>query len=93
VERSEPWGSLLAGDPAGRGAQDGVEVVTSAEVARQGPPVLQMADAVLHADPLGRVGSAFGLVCCGEGGWDRQLVRPPNRPRREDCAAVCALNP
>jgi hypothetical protein len=65
------WGLLLAGDQYGQGAQHGVEVVASAEVTGQGPPVLQVADAVLDADPLGRVSPAFGLVCRGEGGRDR----------------------
>src|SRR3712207_4034158 len=78
------WGSFLAGDQPGGGAQHGVGVVASAEVPGQGPPVLQVADAVLDADPLGRVSSAFGLVCRGEGGWDRQLVLPPGRPRSDD---------
>jgi hypothetical protein len=78
------WGSLLAGDQYGHGAQHGVEVVASAEVTGQGPPVLQMADVVLDADPLGRVNSAFGLVRGGEDGRDRQLVLPPSRPRSDD---------
>jgi hypothetical protein len=44
------WGSLLAGDQSGDRTQDGVEVVASAEVTREGAPVLQVADAVLDAD-------------------------------------------
>jgi hypothetical protein len=36
---------------------------------------------VLDADPLRRMGPAFGLVRGGEGGRDRQLVLPPSRPR------------
>jgi hypothetical protein len=43
-----------------------------------------VADAVLDADPLGRMSSAFGLVCRGDRGADRQLVFPPGRPRGED---------
>ena len=38
--------------------QDRVQVFASTEVARQGPPVLQVADAVLDADPLRRMGLA-----------------------------------
>ena len=38
---------------------------------------------MLHADALGRVSSAFGLVRRGDGGEDRDLVLPPGRPRRE----------
>ena len=66
-----PWGSSLAGDRSGDGAQDGVEVVASAEVSGPGPPVGQVAVAVLHADPLDGVGLACGLVRGGEGGRDR----------------------
>jgi hypothetical protein len=44
------WGSFLAGDQSGDRTQDGVEVLASAEVTREGPPVLQVADAVLDAD-------------------------------------------
>jgi hypothetical protein len=58
-------------------------VVASAEVPGQGPPVLQVADAVLHADSLRRVSPAFGLVRRGHGGKDRDLVLPPGWPRRE----------
>ena len=58
-------------------------MLASAEVPSQRPPVLQVADAVLDADPLGRVGLAFGLVGGGEGWWDRQLVLPPGRPRSD----------
>ncbi len=81
VEPGRSWGSFLTGDQSGDGAQHGVEMVASAEVSGQGPPVLQVADAVLHADPLRRMGPAFGLVRGGEGGRDRQLVVPPGRPR------------
>src|SRR3712207_833507 len=62
------WGSFLAGDQSGDRRQHRLQVLASAEVARQGPPVLQVADAVLHADPLRRVSSAFGLVRRGDGG-------------------------
>jgi hypothetical protein len=71
VERFRSWGSFLAGDQSGDRTQDRVEVLASAEVTRQGPPVLQVADAVLDADPLRRMGPAFGLVGGGEGGRDR----------------------
>jgi hypothetical protein len=66
-----PWGLFRAGDRSGDRAQDGVEVLASAEVASQGPPVGQVAVAVLDADPLGGVGLACGLVGGGEGGRDR----------------------
>ena len=59
---------FLTGDESGDCAQDHVEVVTSAEVTSQGPPVLQVADAVLDADALRRVSPAFGLVRRGDGG-------------------------
>jgi hypothetical protein len=83
VKRFGSWGSFLAGDQSGDRTQDGVEVFASAEVTREGPPVLQVADAVLDADPLGRVSPAFGLVRRGDGGEDRDLVLPPGRPRSE----------
>jgi hypothetical protein len=51
-------------------------MLAPAEVTGQGPSVLQVADAVLDADPLGGVDLAFGLVGGGEGGQDRQLVSP-----------------
>jgi hypothetical protein len=78
------WGSFLAGDQSGDRGQDGVQVFASAEVASQGSPVLQVADAVLDADSLGRVSSAFGLVRRGESGRDRQLVLPSGPSRGED---------
>src|SRR5215218_9888785 len=56
------WGSFLTGDQSGDRGKDRVQVLASAEVARQGPPVLQVADAVLDTDPLPGVGLAFGLV-------------------------------
>ncbi|WP_244274400.1 hypothetical protein [Geodermatophilus obscurus] len=62
------WCSFLAGDQPGDRGPDGVEVLASAEVPGQGSPVLRVADAVLDADPRGRVRSAFGLVCRGDGG-------------------------
>jgi hypothetical protein len=46
------WGSFLTGDESGDRTQDGVEMLASAEVAGQGAPVLQVADAMLHADSL-----------------------------------------
>jgi hypothetical protein len=46
-------------------------LVTSAEVTREGPTALQVADAVLDADPLRAVGSVFGFVHRGEGRRDR----------------------
>jgi hypothetical protein len=61
-------GPFLAGDPSGDRAQDRVQVIPSAKMTGQGPPVLELADAVLHADPFGRVSLAFGRVCRGEGG-------------------------
>ena len=70
VKLIRSWGSFLAGDQSGDGTQHRVEVLASAEVPGQGPPVLQVADAVLHADSLRRVSSAFGLVRRGEGGRD-----------------------
>src|SRR3712207_5688216 len=70
--RSGSWGSFLTGDQSGDRGKDRVEMLTSAEVARQSPPVLQVADAVLRADPLGRVSPAFGLIAAradGTGSW------------------------
>ena len=67
MKRFGSWGSFLAGDQSGHDAQHGVEMPALAEVARQGPPVGQLAGAVLDADPLGRVDLAFGLVRGGEG--------------------------
>ena len=62
---------VLGEDQSGDRGQDRVQVLASAEVPRQSPPVGQVADAVLHADPLRRMGLAFGLVDRGEGGRDR----------------------
>ncbi len=59
-------------------------MLASAEVARQGPPILQMADAVLRANPLRRMSPAFGLVRRGDGRKDGQLVLPPVRTRSDD---------
>ncbi len=75
------WGSFVAGDQSGDRGQDRVEVLASAEVTGQGPPVLELADAVLHAGPFGRVRLAFGRVCRGEGGWGRQPVLTSGRAR------------
>ncbi len=69
--------SFLAGDHSGGRAQHGVEVVALAEVSGQDPSVLQVADAVLDADPLQCVSPAFGLVCRSDGGQDRQLALQP----------------
>ena len=68
------WGSFLAGDQSCDRAQHRVEVIPSAEVTRQGPPVLQVADAVLDTDPLRRVSPAFRLVRRGDRGQDRVQV-------------------
>jgi len=81
LARSE--GSLLAGEQSGDRTQHRVEVLPAAEVPRQGPPVLQVADAVLDADPLSRVSPTFAPVRRGESGRDRQLVLPPG-PSRGD---------
>ena len=51
VKVVESGGSFLAGDQSGDRAQDRVQVLASAQVMRQGPPVPQVADAMLHADP------------------------------------------
>jgi hypothetical protein len=68
VKLVRSWCSFLAGDQSGDRGQHRLEVLASAEVPGQGAPVLQMADAVLDADALGRVSSAFGLVRGGDGG-------------------------
>jgi hypothetical protein len=86
-------GSFLAGDQSGDGAQHRVEVLASAEVPGQGSPILQVADAVLHADPLRRMSPALGLVRRGNGGEDRDLVLPPGRPWREDRTAGLGAQP
>jgi hypothetical protein len=52
VELVGSWGSFLSGDQSGDRTQNGAEVFASAEVTREGSPVLQVADAVLDADPL-----------------------------------------
>jgi hypothetical protein len=41
-----------AGDQSGDRTQDDVEVVASAEMTSRGPPVGQVADAVLHAESV-----------------------------------------
>jgi hypothetical protein len=43
----KPWCSFLAGDRSGDCGQERVEVLASAEMSRQDPPVPQVADAVL----------------------------------------------
>ena len=55
-------------------------MLASAEVTRQRPPVGQVADAVLDADPLRRVGPAFGLVRRGDGAelLEARLLRLPS---------------
>jgi hypothetical protein len=68
VEPVGSWGSFLTGDQSGDRQQDCVEVFASAEVTREGAPVPQVADAVLDADSLRRMGFAFGLVDGGESG-------------------------
>jgi hypothetical protein len=73
-------GAVLAGDQSGDRPQDGVKVLASAEVTGQGPPVGQVADAVLHTDPLRRMSPTFGLVRRGDRGRDRQLVLSSGRP-------------
>ena len=84
---------FLAGDQSGDRAQDGVEVLASAEVSGQGSPVLQVADAVLDANPLRGVGPTFGLVRRGDGGktgiW---FLRRAGRGVMT-APAVCALSP
>src|SRR3712207_8238768 len=63
-------------------SQHRVQVLASAEVSRQGPPILQVADAVLHADQLRGVSPAFGLVRRGDGRKDRDLVLPDRKSTR-----------
>ena len=72
LARSE--GSFLAGHQSGDRTQHRVEVLPAAEVPRQGPPVLQVADAVLDADPPRRMSPAIGFVRRGDGG--RSTVQP-----------------
>jgi len=68
VKLVRSWSLFLAGGQSNDRTQDGVEVVPSAGVTRGGSPILQVADAVLHADPLRRVSPAFGLVRCARAG-------------------------
>jgi hypothetical protein len=84
VKLSRSWSSFLAGHQSGDGAQHRVEVLASAEVTRERPPVLQVADAVLDANALRGVSPAFGLVRRGDGGEDRNLVLPSGRPWGDD---------
>ena len=72
LARSE--GSFLAGDQSGDRTQHRVEVLPAAEVPRQGPPVLQVADAVLDADPPRRMSPAISFVRRGDG--ERSTVQP-----------------
>ena len=51
----ELWGSFLAGEQSGDRGQDRLEVLASAEVASQGPPIFQMADASRTDRPERRV--------------------------------------
>jgi hypothetical protein len=88
-----PWcwsgrgGSFLAGDQSGDRGQDRVEVLASAEVTGQDPPVLQVADAVLDADPLRRVSPAVGLMRRGS---SASTSRDNPRHRRSATAAARA---
>src|SRR3712207_4783314 len=86
-------GAGLAGDQSGDRGEHRLQVLASAEVPGQGSPVLQVADAVLHADPLRRMSPAFGLVRRGNGEEDRDLVLPPGRPRGEDRTAGLGAEP
>jgi hypothetical protein len=52
VERFGSWGSFLAGDQSGDRGQHRVEMFASAEMAREGSPGLQVADAVLDVESL-----------------------------------------
>jgi hypothetical protein len=52
VELVGSWGSFLDGDQSGDRGQHRLQVLSSAEVTREGSPVLQVAEAVLDADPL-----------------------------------------
>ena len=61
MELIRSWSSFLAGDQSGDRGQHRLEVVALAEVTQVGPPITQVADAVLDADPLGGTGLAFGL--------------------------------
>jgi hypothetical protein len=86
-------GSFLAGDRSGDRGQDGVQVLASAQVTGQSAPVLQVADAVLDANPLRGVGPTFGLVRRGEaGGTGSWFFRRAGRGVRT-APAVCALSP
>src|SRR3712207_7488613 len=65
-----PYTTLFRSD---RG-KDLVQMLASTEVPGQGPPVLQMADAVLGVDPLRGVSPTFGFMRRGDGGKHRDLV-------------------
>jgi len=75
------WGSFLARDQSGDRAQHRLQVLASAEVSRQGSPVLQVADAVLDAESLRGMSPAFGLVGGGEGGTRYRRDPAPQMPR------------
>ena len=90
VELGRSESSFLAGDRSGDQAQNGVEVLASAEVTRQSPPV-QGADAVLDTDVLRGMGLAFGLVGSGDGGQDGQLAGPTRKPGLVRVSSRCVL--
>ena len=91
LARSE--GSLLAGEQSGDRTQHRVEVLPAAEVPRQGPPVLQVADAVLDADPLSRVSPTFAPVRRGESGGTGSWFFRRARRGVTTAPAVCAPRP
>jgi hypothetical protein len=93
VELIGSWGSFLAGDQSCDGAQHRVEGIASAEVPGQGSPVLQVADAVLDADPLRRVSRAFGLVRRGDGGKTGSWFFRRAGRGVTTAPAVCARSP
>jgi hypothetical protein len=61
-------------------------VVASAEVTRQCPPGLQVADAVLDADPLGGLGLAFAACVAATAGRAGSWLVRPGRPWGDDRA-------
>jgi hypothetical protein len=73
------WGSFLAGEQPGDREQERVQVLASAEVAGQGPPVGQVPDAVPDAEPHRRVSRAFGTMRRDDGEQGRRLILPPGR--------------
>ncbi|WP_168215223.1 hypothetical protein [Micromonospora sp. MH33] len=62
-------GVLVLGHEAGDRADAGVEGFTSAVVAAQNPPVLQVSDGMLDADALGGVLFADRLVRGDDARW------------------------